>query len=383
MKILFLLLLILLPTLAFGDNGSTASINRKIERLRAYIQKEKPEYEKRKQVALDTLERLDQINAEQNQLRQQIESNQMNSKELNMALDNLSVEFKKEQREELIQKQKLVNLLKIAHKVKRDGVLRFVLDGADLADLVGRVRVLFRTLRSHSAIAHHVEQKRKRLTESEDRIRSAKHEMEVIGKQLESQHAQLTEVLQQKKVLLRQLNRQQNLYLAKYKDYKIREKKLARLFKKFDAKKTRLTSNDSKQRWIRLPLDKGSIIKKFGKTVHRKFKTVTYQKGLEISSDHSSQVYAVLDGTVEFDGWVKGLGNVVIVHHGEGLYSLSGHLYMSLLGVGAKVKQGEAIGLVGDTGNSDKASLYFELRKNEDAVDPMEYFTKEALTGLS
>jgi murein DD-endopeptidase MepM/ murein hydrolase activator NlpD len=129
-------------------------------------------------------------------------------------------------------------------------------------------------------------------------------------------------------------------------------------------------------------LDKGRLVKAFGKSVHPKFGTVTFHKGVEIEAEHNSPVHAVMDGVVEFEGWVRGLGNVLILHHGGGFYSLHAHLFKTLLAQGAVVKQGESLGLVGDTGNSEKPSLYFELRKNGKAVDPTLYFTKLAMKSL-
>jgi murein DD-endopeptidase MepM/ murein hydrolase activator NlpD len=49
---------------------------------------------------------------------------------------------------------------------------------------------------------------------------------------------------------------------------------------------------------------------------------------------------------------------------------------------GDRVKQGSSIGLVGDTGNNDKPSLYLELRQQTQALNPVDFFSKEALRKL-
>ena len=109
---------------------------------------------------------------------------------------------------------------------------------------------------------------------------------------------------------------------------------------------------------------------------------IVNQKGIEIEAEHNTPVTAILPGVVEYEGWVKGLGNILIVHHGGGFYSLSAHLFKSLKMQGAKVQQGETIGFVGDTGNSEKPSLYFEIRENGKAVDPLMYFSPRAIASL-
>ncbi|MCB0406414.1 MAG: M23 family metallopeptidase, partial [Bdellovibrionales bacterium] len=179
------------------------------------------------------------------------------------------------------------------------------------------------------------------------------------------------------------------LFKAAEKEYEKVSAEVQVLFKQLDAKEQekKAVAEVRKPHNIRystlpLPVEGGKLIREFGKRTNEEFKTVTLHKGLEIEAPLKSPVFAVLPGIVEFEGWIKGMGNVVIIHHGDGFYTLSGHLYKISAAKGTAVKPGDVIGLVGDTGRNDKPSLYFEVRENADAVDPMPYFLSDEVSKI-
>jgi septal ring factor EnvC (AmiA/AmiB activator) len=109
----------------------------------------------------------------------------------------------------------------------------------------------------------------------------------------------------------------------------------------------------------------------FGKVVNPRFNTVTVQKGVDIRAAAGAHVYCVGQGTVVYNGWLKGYGNLVIVDHGGGYHSLYAHLEQSDVDVGTPLEEGEELGAVGDTGSLKGAYLYFEIRRQGQAVDPL------------
>ncbi len=117
----------------------------------------------------------------------------------------------------------------------------------------------------------------------------------------------------------------------------------------------------------------GEVVSEFGKKVHPRFLTVTMQKGIEIGAGGGAPVRAVSSGVVRFAEWFMGYGNLVILDHGNGFYTLYGHLAEFRSGVGGRVERGEVIGLVGDTGSLSGPSLYFEIRRRLTPMDPAEW----------
>jgi septal ring factor EnvC (AmiA/AmiB activator) len=122
----------------------------------------------------------------------------------------------------------------------------------------------------------------------------------------------------------------------------------------------------------RLPMPARGVVEVgFGKVVNPRFNTVTVQKGIDVRAPAGADVVAIAAGTIAYSGWLKGYGNLLIVDHGEGYHSLYAHLGQALAEVGQAVTQGAVVGEVGDTGSLKGSYLYFELRKQGQAVDPL------------
>ena len=86
-----------------------------------------------------------------------------------------------------------------------------------------------------------------------------------------------------------------------------------------------------------------------------------------------SPVVAVANGTVTFAGWDGGYGNLVRIKHASGLTSGYAHLSHIALGIraGHAIKQGELVGLVGQTGLATGPHLHFMMAKNGTPINPV------------
>jgi septal ring factor EnvC (AmiA/AmiB activator) len=96
-------------------------------------------------------------------------------------------------------------------------------------------------------------------------------------------------------------------------------------------------------------------------------------KGLLILAAEGSMVKSVAVGEVVYADWLRGFGNLMIVDHGDGYLSVYGHNQALLKDVGEGVKAGEAIATVGSSGGSQESGLYFELRYQGQAFDPLRW----------
>lgn len=92
--------------------------------------------------------------------------------------------------------------------------------------------------------------------------------------------------------------------------------------------------------------------------------------GLLIAAGAGTPVRAVADGAVVYAEWMTGYGLLLIVDHGNGYMSLYAHNDALLKDAGATVKRGDPVATVGSSGGQGRASLYFELRRNGQPVDP-------------
>ncbi|HLC42233.1 MAG TPA: peptidoglycan DD-metalloendopeptidase family protein [Methylomirabilota bacterium] len=106
----------------------------------------------------------------------------------------------------------------------------------------------------------------------------------------------------------------------------------------------------------------GKIVAAFGQQVHPRFGTRTFKNGVDINADEGSAITAVYTGIIAYAGWFKGYGNLVILDHGNGYFTLYAHIAEIHTQVGESVRQGQVIATVGDTGSLTGPRLYFEVR---------------------
>jgi murein DD-endopeptidase MepM/ murein hydrolase activator NlpD len=98
-----------------------------------------------------------------------------------------------------------------------------------------------------------------------------------------------------------------------------------------------------------------------------------YHEGQDIDAAYGTPVQVAATGRVIIAGWQRGYGNVVYVDHGSGLSTRYGHLSEIDVTVGQTVTRGQTIGLVGSTGRSTGPHLHYEVRINNQPVDPRPY----------
>jgi septal ring factor EnvC (AmiA/AmiB activator) len=115
---------------------------------------------------------------------------------------------------------------------------------------------------------------------------------------------------------------------------------------------------------------RGEIVESFGKHKHPEFNSFTFSKGLSISASAGADIKAIYEGTVIFADYFKGFGNMIIVDHGGGYFSLYAHAARLAKKVGAEVARHEQIAVVGDVDSSKGNMLYFEIRHQGKPVDP-------------
>lgn len=95
--------------------------------------------------------------------------------------------------------------------------------------------------------------------------------------------------------------------------------------------------------------------------------------GVLIDAPQGATVRAVSSGQVVFADWLRGLGLLIILDHGDGYLSLYGHTQRLLKGVGDRVEAGEPIATVGSSGGLDITALYFAIRQQGRPSDPMRW----------
>jgi len=121
---------------------------------------------------------------------------------------------------------------------------------------------------------------------------------------------------------------------------------------------------------LRLPI-RGDLIAKFG----GKRGDGPSWKGLFIRAPEGTEVKAVAAGRVVYADWLRGFGNLLIVDHGNQYMTIYGNNQSVLKRAGDLVKTGDIIAAAGNSGGNEQSGLYFEIRHQGRAFDPLGWVT--------
>ena len=108
------------------------------------------------------------------------------------------------------------------------------------------------------------------------------------------------------------------------------------------------------------------------------YKIEKFHSGMDFSANLGTEAYATGDGVVydvERNEW--GYGNMVILDHGYGYKTRYAHLLKPAVRKGQKVKRGQVIGYIGATGKATGVHLHYEVLKNDDQIDPINFFYQD------
>ncbi|KPJ50993.1 hypothetical protein AMJ40_01190 [candidate division TA06 bacterium DG_26] len=128
---------------------------------------------------------------------------------------------------------------------------------------------------------------------------------------------------------------------------------------------TGLSERKGKLQW---PVE-GEVSSGFGKKTHPVYKTVTQNNGIDIEAEYGAPVHSVARGKVVYAGRFLGYGQVVLLDHGEGYYTLYAHLSQITAPPGSVVDENIIIGYVGSS--LDGSLLHFEVRQKGKPEDPL------------
>ena len=99
-------------------------------------------------------------------------------------------------------------------------------------------------------------------------------------------------------------------------------------------------------------------------------------QGIFIDASEGTPVAAVHPGRIAFSDWLRGFGLLTIIDHGSGYMSLYAHSDVLYKHVGDRVEAGETIATAGRSGGQTQSGLYFEIRSNGAATDPLAWLSR-------
>lgn len=123
----------------------------------------------------------------------------------------------------------------------------------------------------------------------------------------------------------------------------------------------------------REPVDNFRLTSTFGMREHPVLGGRRAHKGLDLAAPTGTPVHAAADGIVSRADWFSSYGLFVSIEHGGNIQTRYGHMSRLNVAEGQHVRKGDVIGFIGTTGRSTGPHLHYEVRINDQAVDPMPY----------
>lgn len=198
----------------------------------------------------------------------------------------------------------------------------------------------------------------------EDQKQLERNRFEVERKKEEVQRIRI-----EKQDLLKSIQTQKIVYQKLIAELEERSRELQALIQKLEREKSALAYGKTKPLAYKGKLDPpvhGKVISLFKEKG---------QNGIEIQAPMGAEVRAILPGKVLFADWFKGFGNLIIIDHGDGTFTISGYCSQLLKKIGDEVEKGEVIALVGNVGSIKGPSLYFEVRYQGKPQNPLDWIS--------
>jgi septal ring factor EnvC (AmiA/AmiB activator) len=116
---------------------------------------------------------------------------------------------------------------------------------------------------------------------------------------------------------------------------------------------------------------RGTLIETFGRHRHPRFNAFTFSNGVALSLPAGTPIRAVYSGRAVYAQWLAEYGNLVILDHGDGVFTLYAWLQTVGVQAGAYVPAGSSVGTAGWGPGREESGLYFEVRDHQKASDPV------------
>ena len=117
------------------------------------------------------------------------------------------------------------------------------------------------------------------------------------------------------------------------------------------------------------------VASSFGMRIHPFYKVLKMHTGMDFTAPTGTEIYSTGDGVVtKIEYAQRGYGYHIVVDHGFGYETLYAHMSQIIMRPGQKIKRGTVIGYVGNTGTSVAPHLHYEVIRNGDKINPINYY---------
>lgn len=278
-------------------------------------------------------------------------------------------------------RDRLASRLRSWYKLGRFRELEYLVTAKSLTEFSIRLAYLSRVAQSDRVLVAQIEDERTRISDTRDRLDKTLGDVQSTTERRKREQVQLAKLSRDKKDLVATIQNERQAYEAAAEELEATARRIRSLLAALERQRLggeaalpqyegEFSAGKGQLQW---PVD-GRVVGNFGNEAHPKWGTVTFNSGVDIAAPIGTDVRSVARGRVDFVSSDYGsYGQMLILNHGEGYYTLYAHCSAILVSRGDEVSAGAVIARVGDTGSLKGSMLHFEVRKGRSAQNPLEW----------
>lgn len=283
------------------------------------------------------------------------------------------------------QRVRLRRRLRALYKVGPARDLEYLLSTRSFADLMTRWDFLNMVAQQDRMLLESVRAEKDEVAAAQDRLENRLTEVVQTAKLTTKESAKLTTLRQQRAKTVESIQTQRESYEAAAAELERAARRMQALLVRLERQRKEEADRARSQGRNPQPysgdfakgegqLDwpaRGRIVGRFGPETHPRFGTTIRNDGVDIGLDVGTPVKAVAKGRVDFaNDDYEGMGGLIVLNHGDGYYTLYGHLADVAVRNGQEVLPGQVLGHSGEVGSLKGPILHFEVRKGSTPLDP-------------
>lgn len=313
-------------------------------------------------------DQLDNVADNLNYVQDQVDTKEAELQKAGKELDKAEEQVK--DRDELLQSR-----MKLMYENGAVSYLEVLFSATSFSDFIDRFDSLHSILSQDRSILEQHKKDKAMVEEKKANVASALGEVKTMYTKLQQYKSELDQKEEEKEVLIanytKEMQELEDISEEQEKQLIALAKKVADLNKKKNSIRNPYTGGK-----LGMPI-RGTyrISSNFGYRIHPITGVRKLHAGIDFAAKQGTDIFAAESGVVLVARVTSGYGNTVIIDHGNGLWTLYGHIRNGGIKVkeGQSVKKGQKIAEVGSTGDSTGPHLHFEVRKNQTAVNPTSY----------
>ena len=276
----------------------------------------------------------------------------------------------------------------LAHRLRRmymlgaSRELEFLLSTRSFAELMARWDYLVLVARQDRSLLDDITQRKEQVEATQQQIEGSLTAIRHNESQKSRETRQLDALRRERAQSVEQIRTQRQAFEAAAGELERTARQIQKLLSQLEARRRGAGGRETEPYTGEFAKGRGSldwpvrgkITGQFGPETHPRFGTTTLNNGIDIETAVGSPVRAVARGRVDYVSEEFGTyGQIVILNHGDGYYTLYGHLSEILVAVGQGIQAAQVIARSGDTGSLKGPVLHFEVRKGGTPLNPEDW----------